>query len=232
MGQFWAKLAVGNANMQKSSANTGLTEGSTIYSMAGATYRVFVDKGCTDRFATLATDKNGNTETVEVKTGTVYIKDLSSPAGFTLDKNVYPLTVKAGKTATLKVSDTPKATTTLIELFKIDMGTSKSVPQGNASLEGAEFTWNFYAGYYNKDNLPKQPTRTWITKTVAIKEVPGEPSKPEQPKTPSSHKPADSPKTGNNTNVAGFALMLGLSAAGLAFAAYKKRHTMKHDTDK
>ena len=84
-------------------------------------------------------------------------------------KNVYPLTVKAGKTATLKVSDTPKATTTLIELFKIDMDTSKSVPQGNASLEGAEFTWNFYAGYYNKDNLPKQPTRTWITKTVAEK---------------------------------------------------------------
>ena len=169
LGQFWAKLAVGNATLQKSSANTGLTEGSTIYSVAGATYGVFADKGCTDRIATLTTDKNGNTETVEVKAGTVYIKELSAPAGFTLDKNVYPLTVKAGKTATLKVSDTPKATTTLIELFKIDMDTSKSVPQGNASLEGAEFTWNFYAGYYNKDNLPKQPTRTWITKTVAEK---------------------------------------------------------------
>lgn len=169
LGQFWAKLAVGNATLQKSSANTGLTEGSTIYSVAGATYGVFADKGCTDRLATLTTDKNGNTETVEVKAGTVYIKELSAPAGFTLDKNVYPLTVKAGKTATLKVSDTPKATTTLIELFKIDMDTSKSVPQGNASLEGAEFTWNFYAGYYNKDNLPKQPTRTWITKTVAEK---------------------------------------------------------------
>ncbi len=169
LGQFWAKLAVGNATLQKSSANTGLTEGSTIYSVAGATYGVFADKGCTDRLATLTTDKNGNTETVEVKAGTVYIKELSAPAGFTLDKNVYPLTVKAGKTATLKVSDTPKSTTTLIELFKIDMDTSKSVPQGNASLEGAEFTWKFYAGYYNKDNLPKQPTRTWITKTVAEK---------------------------------------------------------------
>ncbi len=120
LGQFWAKLAVGNATLQKSSANTGLTEGSTIYSVAGATYGVFADKGCTDRLATLTTDKNGNTKTVEVKAGTVYIKELSAPAGFTLDKNVYPLTVKAGKTATLKVSDTPKATTTLIELFKID----------------------------------------------------------------------------------------------------------------
>ncbi len=58
-----------------------------------------------------------------------------------LNKNVYTLAVKAGETATLKVSDTPKVTDTLIELFKIDMETSKSTAQGNASLEGAEFVW-------------------------------------------------------------------------------------------
>ncbi|HBG7265225.1 TPA: hypothetical protein KRA40_003776, partial [Clostridioides difficile] len=75
--------------------------------------------------------------------------------------------------ATLKVSDTPKVTDTLIELFKIDMETQKSNPQGNASLEGAEFTWNFYAGYYNKDNLPAKATRTWITKTIAEKDRDG-----------------------------------------------------------
>ncbi|MBY1133842.1 VaFE repeat-containing surface-anchored protein, partial [Clostridioides difficile] len=60
-----------------------------------------------------------------------------------------------------------------IELFKIDMETQKSNPQGNASLEGAEFTWNFYAGYYNKDNLPAEATRTWITKTIAEKDSDG-----------------------------------------------------------
>ncbi|WP_219666316.1 VaFE repeat-containing surface-anchored protein, partial [Clostridioides difficile] len=70
-------------------------------------------------------------------------------------------------------SDTPKVTDTLIELFKIDMETQKSNPQGNASLEGAEFTWNFYAGYYNKNNLPAQPTRTWVTKTIAEKDSDG-----------------------------------------------------------
>ncbi|EQE91263.1 LPXTG cell wall anchor domain protein [Clostridioides difficile CD104] len=81
--------------------------------------------------------------------------------------------MEAGKTATLKVSDTPKVTDTLIELFKIDMETQKSNSQGNASLEGAEFTWNFYAGYYNKNNLPAQPTRTWVTKTIAEKDSDG-----------------------------------------------------------
>ncbi|MDV9236535.1 VaFE repeat-containing surface-anchored protein, partial [Clostridioides difficile] len=54
-----------------------------------------------------------------------------------------------------------------------DMETQKSNPQGNASLEGAEFTWNFYAGYYNKDNLPAKATRTWITKTIAEKDRDG-----------------------------------------------------------
>ncbi len=64
------------------------------------------------------------------------------------------------KLSTLKVSDTPKVTDTLVELFKIDMETSKATPQGNASLEGAEFVWKYYDGYYTKDNLPSEPTRT------------------------------------------------------------------------
>ena len=67
----------------------------------------------------------------------------------------------------MNVSDTPKVTDTLIELFKIDMETQKDNPQGNASLAGAEFTWKYYAGFYTKDNLPAEATRTWVTKTIA-----------------------------------------------------------------
>ncbi|HDX7544900.1 TPA: VaFE repeat-containing surface-anchored protein, partial [Clostridioides difficile] len=173
LGQFWAKLAVGNAKLQKTSTNANITDGNGIYSISGATYGVYSDKDCTKQLATLTTDTSGNTEAVEVRATTVYIKELSAPAGFKIDKTVYSLSVEAGKTATLKVSDTPKVTDTLIELFKIDMETQKSNPQGNASLEGAEFTWNFYAGYYNKNNLPAQPTRTWVTKTIAEKDSDG-----------------------------------------------------------
>ena len=173
LGQFWAKLAVGNTKLQKTSTNANITDGNGIYSIAGATYGVYSDKDCTKQLATLMTDTSGNAEAVEVRATTVYIKELSAPAGFKIDKTVYSLSVEAGKTATLKVSDTPKVTDTLIELFKIDMETQKSNPQGNASLEGAEFTWNFYAGYYNKNNLPAQPTRTWVTKTIAEKDSDG-----------------------------------------------------------
>ena len=167
LGQFWAKLNVGNAKLQKTSSNTSITDGNGNYSIAGATYGVFADKDCTKQLATLTTDENGNTDVVEVKAGTVYIKELSAPAGYKVDKTVYSLKVEAGKTATLKVSDIPKVTDTLIELFKIDMETQKDNPQGNASLAGAEFTWKYYAGFYNKDNLPAEATRTWVTKTIA-----------------------------------------------------------------
>lgn len=167
LGQFWAKLAVGNATLKKASDNSSITDGNGIYSIAGATYGVYADKECKNQLATLTTDENGNTETVEVRAGTLYVKELSAPAGYKVDKNVYSLKVEAGKTATLNVSNTPKATDTLIELFKIDMETQKHNAQGDASLEGAEFTWKYYDGFYTKDNLPAEATRTWVTKTIA-----------------------------------------------------------------
>ena len=44
LGQFWAKLNVGNAKLQKTSSNTSITDGNGNYSIAGATYGVFADK--------------------------------------------------------------------------------------------------------------------------------------------------------------------------------------------
>ena len=170
LGQFYAKLAVGNGKIQKSSSNATVTNGNDCYSLSGATYGVYSDKGCTKSVATLTTDSNGNTDTVELRASTYYVKETKAPKGFQLDKNVYTMTIKAGETTTLKVSDTPKVTDTLVELFKIDMETSKATPQGNASLEGAEFVWKYYDGYYTKDNLPSEPTRTWTTKTIAEKD--------------------------------------------------------------
>lgn len=170
LGQFFAELAVGNGKIQKSSSNTTVTNGNDCYSLSGATYGVYSDKGCTKSVAILTTNANGNTDTVELRAATYYVKETKAPKGFQLDKNVYTMTVKVNETTTLKVSDKPKVTDTLVELFKIDMEISKATPQGNASLEGAEFVWKYYDGYYTKDNLPSEPTRTWTTKTIAEKD--------------------------------------------------------------
>ena len=167
LGQFWANLATGNGKIQKVSANAGITNSNNCYSLSGAAYGIYSDKGCTQSVASLTTDGNGNTNTVEFRAGTYYVKETKAPKGFQLDKTVYTLAVNAGNTATLRVSDTPKVTDTVIELFKVDMETAKGTPQGNAALEGAEFVWKYYDGYYTRSNLPSTPTRTWTTRIKA-----------------------------------------------------------------
>ena len=169
LGQFWANLAIGKGKIQKVSANTEITNNNDCYSLSGAIYGVYSDNGCTQSVTTLITDENGNTNAVELRAGTYYVKEEKAPKGFQLDKHIYTLTVNVGETATLQVGDTPKVTNIEIELFKLDMETSKGIPQGKATLEGAEFIWKYYDGYYTRNNLPSTPTRTWTTRTKAEK---------------------------------------------------------------
>ena len=169
IGQFWAELNVGNAKVKKTTANEIVTNGNAMYSIAGAIFGIFSAQNCSNQIGTLTTNENGETNEVEVTAGTVYIKELSAPKGYKLDTTVRSLKVEAGKTATLNVSDVPKVTETLVDLFKIDMETGKATAQGDAALAGAEFTWHYYDGLYTKDNLPEKATRSWVTKTVAEK---------------------------------------------------------------
>ena len=173
LGQFWAELNVGNAKVKKTTANEIVTNGNAMYTIAGATFGIFSDQNCSNQIGTLTTNENGETNEVEVTAGTVYIKELSAPKGYKLDTTVHSLKVEAGKTAVLNVSDVPKVTETLVDLFKIDMETGKATAQGDAALSGAEFTWHYYDGFYTKDNLPEKATRTWVTKTVAEKSSDG-----------------------------------------------------------
>ena len=170
LGQFWAELNVGNAKVKKTTANEIVTNGNAMYTIAGATFGIFSDQNCSNQIGTLTTNENGETNEVEVTAGTVYIKELSAPKGYKLDTTVHSLKVEAGKTAVLNVSDVPKVTETLVDLFKIDMETGKATEQGDAALAGAEFTWHYYDGLYTKDNLPEKATRTWVTKTVVEKD--------------------------------------------------------------
>ena len=173
LGQFWAELNVGNAKVKKTTANESVTNGNAMYSIAGATFGIFSDQNCSNQIGTLTTNENGETNEVEVTAGNAYIKELSAPKGYKLDTTVHSLKVEAGKTAVLNVSDVPKVTETLVDLFKIDMETGKATAQGDAALAGAEFTWHYYDGLYTKDSLPEKATCTWVTKTVAEKDSDG-----------------------------------------------------------
>ena len=63
--------------------------------------------------------------------------------------------------------------------------------------------------------------------TVTIKEAPTseKPTTPEEPSTP--HRTGTSPKTGDNTPFAALLAMMGIFAAGLIFAGYKRFRRVK-----
>ncbi len=157
----------GTVSLSKTSANTGITSGNSCYSLAGAVYGIYSDAGCTAQVTTLTTNAGGNAAAVSLNAGTYYYKELTAPAGYALDSSVQSFTVTDGQNTALSVSDTPTNDPVRISINKVDSETGDKV-QGGASLENAEFTVKYYAGYYNAGNLPANATRTWVIKTVKI----------------------------------------------------------------
>lgn len=155
----------GTVSLSKTSANTGITSGNSCYSLAGAVYGIYSDAGCSAQVTTLTTDAGGNAAAVSLNAGTYYYKELTAPAGYALDSSVQSFTVTDGQNTALSVSDTPTHDPVRISINKVDSETGDKV-QGGASLENAEFTVKFYAGYYNEGNLPAKATRTWVIKTL------------------------------------------------------------------
>lgn len=155
----------GNLTLQKVSANESITSGNSCYSLSGATYGIYSDAGCTSQVGTLTTDSSGNSNVISLNEDTYYYKELTAPAGYEVDGAVKSIKVSASQTATIKASDTPTNDPVRISINKVDSETGDMV-QGGASLENAEFTVKYYAGYYNAGNLPANATRTWVIKTL------------------------------------------------------------------
>ena len=153
----------GGLKLKKMSANPGITDGNSCYSLAGAEYGVYTDRGCTNQIGTLTTNANGESNTISVQAGKYYVKEIKAPQGFMIDKNIHEKTVVAEETAVIEVYDGPTDDPMIIELTKID-AKGNEVP----SLAGAQFTVKYYDGYYTKDNLPKKAKRTWIIETKEI----------------------------------------------------------------
>ena len=173
----------GYANLTKVSADTSVTSSNSCYSLEGAVYGVYSDLGCTDRVDILTTDRNGNTNTIEMKKGNYWVKEISAPVGYGIDQTVYPVSIMQNQTTTISASDAP-FTDTGLELLKIDQETGSSQVQGAATLEGAQFTVTHYAGYYTQEEIDSSKPqedgvqiRTWvleIKRETAEDEIPGE----------------------------------------------------------
>ena len=155
----------GSIELRKSSANPELTEGNSCYSLAGAVYGVYNSSG--KKIAELKTNESGYAKVNNIPAGSYRIKEITAPKGFAVDVTSHRVTVTAGKTATLKVTDLPQNDPIAILLGKIDRETTKNMPQGSASLKGAEFTVKYYFGLYDSDpaDQGQEAVRTWVFST-------------------------------------------------------------------
>ena len=130
--------------LTKTSADVKITNGNANYSLEGAVYNVYKayvnpnhDYANDPVIATFTTDANGKaTLSRKLENGDYVTIEQVAPLGYTLDKNVHRFSIN-GKSANLDVVDDP--TKICLTVRKKDADTNSNVPQGDATLEGAQY---------------------------------------------------------------------------------------------
>lgn len=130
--------------LTKTSADVKITNGNANYSLEGAVYNVYKayanpnhDYANDPVIATFTTDANGKATLSRKLENSDYVTiEQVAPLGYTLDKNVHRFSIN-GKSANLDVVDDP--TKIRLTVRKKDADTNSNVPQGDATLEGAQY---------------------------------------------------------------------------------------------
>lgn len=160
----------GWVEINKSSANTGITDGNGCYSLEGAEYVVYnSDNQAVDK---LTTDANGYAKSKLLPSGTYTVKELKAPNGYALDEDSHGIEIKSGQTTTANLKDQPQNDPVDIWLGKYDgentYNEEGNLPLGSATLAGAEFVVKYYDGFYGTQSDAEtsgDPTKTWVLTT-------------------------------------------------------------------
>ena len=155
-------LDFGWIDLIKKSANEDITNNNGCYSLEGAVYGIYSGSTKVD---TLTTDKDGYAKSSILPVGNYTVKEITASKGYDLDETSHNVTIVKDQTVRAESNEVPGNDPVGIEIVKND-AENKGMPQGDATLEGAEFTVKYYDGYYTKDDLPKKATRTWVIQTV------------------------------------------------------------------
>lgn len=153
-------------SVKKNSSLPDCTNGNSLYGLS-ATFGVYTsaDGNEATRIATIQTDANGNGSatgiSVSPSVNTVYVKELTAPTNYRLsDTSIHAVNVSSGNGSTT-FTDEPISDPAFITLNKVDSEGKADA----ASLEGAEFTFNYYDTLDSIDG--RNPTRTWVIKSLA-----------------------------------------------------------------
>ena len=165
-------LPSGNAQVVKVSASPSITNGNDCYSLAGAEFTFYNTSG--SPVGTLTTNASGVTGTLSLPVGDYTVKETKVPEGY-LAAPDQTVTISAMRTTTITFADTPSFDPAAMLVGKFDgertyTELEGNLPQGSASLAGAEFTVEYYdtLDYGDYDALKEagiEPTRSWVVRT-------------------------------------------------------------------
>lgn len=167
------RVDVGSLVVRKKNANPSLTQGNASYSLAGAQFGVYNNAACSGLPTyTLVTNEQGETNTLGnlAPGSTWYIKELRPPSGFVASSTIYRASIVPGSVSTceITVENAPVYANAAVAVAKHDSrlfnNNGASLFTGNASLQGAEYTFTFYAG---KTAAQGTPSAVWVGTTNA-----------------------------------------------------------------
>lgn len=176
--------------LQKSSSCTDISEGNSLYSLAGAEYAVYTSESAANRndkseiLGYFKTDENGygayvSTDGITWNSNTngflqvtyqdsLCAKEIKAPQGFKLSSEIvkfelYKYTNGGFIVLEAKCTDEPYNDPIRILVQKENAAGASS----RDNFEGAEFTVKYFGGYYySETELAQQtPDRTWVLKT-------------------------------------------------------------------
>lgn len=156
--------------INKSSSNPAISDGNDCYDLAGAEYAVY--NSSNQAVAKLTTDENGYAKSGLLPAGDYTIKELKAPKGYALDEEGHQVRITSGQTTTSNLVDKPKSDPVGALLGKYDGEKTYTgegnLPLGSAKLYGAQYSIEYYDGYYNTEaeaQASGNPTRKWILQT-------------------------------------------------------------------
>lgn len=162
----------GWVEINKSSSNPAISDGNDCYDLAGAEYAVY--NSSNQAVAKLTTDENGYAKSGLLPSGEYTVKELKAPKGYALDEEGHQVRITSGQTTTSNLVDEPQNDPAAILLGKYDGETTYNpdengnLPIGGAKLYGAQYSIEYYDGYYNTEaeaQASGNPTRKWVMQT-------------------------------------------------------------------
>ena len=155
----------GSVKLYKSSSLPQVSSNNKLYSLSDTKYGLYMDSSCSVLKGTFTLNENGESNTIsDLSLGTYYVKEMDVKSSYVKDTNVYTIQVNENACTKLNVSDVAKTNILDLVLLKQDSSTGQKA-QGQATLEGAEFSFKYYDGYYDEISDDLKPLRQWIMKT-------------------------------------------------------------------